>query len=75
MMKTRVPGFTAGASLRDVHAGYRMQTAIHSAGSDKVVPADQCCAPCGKDLCCDDCPPPPSGDRLRFHFSRFRLAL
>lgn len=67
----KIPTFTAEVSIyRSAIPYQRVVSAAHfSATTHGVMPADQCCAPCGPDLCCDECPPAPSdggGDRFRF---------
>lgn len=59
----RIPGFTAETALYTRGAPYRQHTAGLMPRTDGILPAGgQCCSPCGKDLCCDDCPPDPPGD-------------
>lgn len=72
----KVPGFTAEAALYKPRWHYKQHNTSLVHGTGGVVPATgQCCAPCGEDLCCDDCPPepPPDGgdDRGRFRRVRF----
>jgi hypothetical protein len=55
----RLPGFTAETALLTRGERYRQNAARSSARDNAILPAGQCCAPCGKDLCCDDCPPEP----------------
>jgi hypothetical protein len=66
----RMPGFTAEASLYKAGERYRQKAAGFIPVTDGIVPANQCCAPCGKDLCCDECPTDPPPDDP--HGGRFR---
>jgi hypothetical protein len=72
-----MPGLNAEASLykRTTDNNFAARWSQHSTAS--IVPADSCCAPCGKDLCCDECPPPPSnGDHgARFRVHRFQIIM
>jgi len=70
-----IPGFTAEASLYKVGKQYQqVGGGIYSTAS--VVPAGSCCAPCGKDLCCDECPPTGSDDgKPRFQVFQFRMLM
>jgi hypothetical protein len=77
-MGVRVPGFTAEASLYERSADDYFAASWSQQSTASIVPADSCCAPCGKDLCCDECPPPPSnGDDhgARFRVHRFRILM
>ena len=58
----KMPGFTAEATLYKSTRNYERQATDFLRGTGDVVPAAQCCAPCGEDLCCDDCPPEPPPD-------------
>src|SRR2546429_8734941 len=51
----RMPGFTAEATLYKVGGRYRQQAAGLNPSNDGIMPAATCCAPCGRDLCCDEC--------------------
>jgi hypothetical protein len=69
------PGFTAEAALYKISKRYQPQAAGLVSSTDGVVPAAQCCAPCGKDLCCDECPPDPNPGPdgfARLRYLRFR---
>jgi hypothetical protein len=78
MSMTTLPGFTADASLYKRRARYRKHGSDAATSVFRIVPASTCCAPCGKDLCCDECPDPPDpGDnhpRPEFRVFRFRLS-
>lgn len=68
-----IPGFAAEASLF-MGGIWKTRTVPSKGATARVIePAAQCCAPCGKDLCCDECPSTGGGDdRPRFRFLRFR---
>ena len=73
----KIPGFTAEAALNGLVDRYWHKTVSLIRRTDGVVMASgQCCAPCGKDLCCDSCPPdpPPDGPHDRRGGGRHRLA-
>ena len=74
-----MPGFTAEASLYWVSEGYLNQDVGIISSLGNIVPAHTCCAPCGKDLCCDEChdSPPDGGDGTgsRFKVFRFRMSM
>ena len=67
MSKMNLPGFNAEASLCKTSERYLQQTGGAMPGNSSIVPADTCCAPCGRDLCCDSCGvgPPERSFRLR----------
>jgi hypothetical protein len=74
----RFPGFTAEASLYKRSEDDNFAASWSQQRTAGIVPADSCCAPCGKDLCCDECPPPPSngGDHgARFRVHRFEILM
>jgi hypothetical protein len=75
-MNPVMPGFTAEAALFKLADRYRKRPIGAIPTEDKIFPSSTCCAPCGKDLCCDECPPDPGpGDTRRFHVYQFRMVM
>jgi hypothetical protein len=78
MNTINIPGFTAEASLYKRSEGDNFAARWSQQSTDSILPADSCCAPCGKDLCCDECPPSPSngdGHERRFRVQRFQILM
>jgi hypothetical protein len=70
-----MPGFTAELSLYRMRNSYFI-VRVQGDGGAGVSPASSCCAPCGKDLCCDVCPPEGGcggDDGCRLEMFRFRI--
>ena len=84
MNTMNIPGFTAEAALSKVSERYQKAAVAVIPSTASIVPSGgSCCAPCGKDLCCDECPPTggdnghpdPPDDHRRFQVFRFRMLM
>ena len=76
MSTAMLPGFTAEAAMGEWSKPYRWRAGDALDRDVGVAPASSCCAPCGKDLCCDECPPDPDpGNRRRFQVLQFRMLM
>ena len=70
-----IPGFTADAALSKVSERYQKAAVRVIPSTASIVPSHSCCAPCGKDLCCDECPDPPDDGKPRIQVFRFRMLM